>query len=136
MWCAIDGFPDFEINEFGVVRNKKTKYVTSQRMNRGGYLYVQLSANGKNHVRLVHRLVAETFISNPDMLPLVIILMSAVCIIQLITWNGFPIKRIQIMELAMNESFVIEWILLMHMMTKEVLLLISRDRKSSCRERV
>lgn len=71
MWCAIDGFPDFEINEFGVVRNKKIKYVTAQRMNRGGYLYVQLSANGKNHVRLVHRLVAETFISNPDMLPIV-----------------------------------------------------------------
>lgn len=71
MWRVIKDFPNFEINEFGVVRNKTSHYITAQRMNRGGYLFVQLNADGINHIRLVHRLVAEAFIPNPDNLPIV-----------------------------------------------------------------
>lgn len=71
MWKTIPGFPKYEINESGVIRNAETHYVTSQRMNRQGYLYVQLHDGQKNNVRLVHRLVAETFIPNPDNLPIV-----------------------------------------------------------------
>ena len=71
MYKVLDDYPLYEINEFGVVRNRNTHYVTSQRMNRNGYLYVQLLHEGKNHMCLVHRLVAETFIPNPDGLPLV-----------------------------------------------------------------
>lgn len=71
MWKAIKQYPLYEINERGVVRNRDTRYVTTQRMNRNGYLYVQLYDGEKNHVCLVHRLVAETFIPNPDNLPVV-----------------------------------------------------------------
>ena len=71
MWKTIEQFPNFEINESGVVRNARTHYVTTQRMNRKGYLYVQLNDGEKNHCCLVHRLVAETFIPNPENLPIV-----------------------------------------------------------------
>ena len=71
MWVQITDFPDFEINEHGVVRNAHSKYVTKQRMNKGGTLYVELMKNGKNHTRLVHRLVALEFLPNPENLPLV-----------------------------------------------------------------
>ena len=71
MYKVIDDFPNYEINEFGVVRNRDTKYVTTQRMNRSGYLYVQLSDGSKNHMCLVHRLVAKAFLPNPDNLPIV-----------------------------------------------------------------
>lgn len=71
MWIILKDYPMYEINEFGVVRNHETHYVTTQRMNRGGYLFVQLTDGNKNHVCLVHRLVAETFIPNPDNLPVV-----------------------------------------------------------------
>ena len=71
MWQTIKDFPQYEINEFGVIRGKNTHYVISQRMNQNGYLVVQLLKDGKNHMKLVHRLVAETFIPNPNNLPIV-----------------------------------------------------------------
>lgn len=71
MWIKIKKFPIYEVNEFGVVRNAKTHYVTTQRMNKHGYLYVQLTDGEKNNVCLVHRLVAEAFIPNPKELPIV-----------------------------------------------------------------
>ncbi len=71
MWKLIDGFPEFEINEHGVVRNASSHYVIKQRMNKGGYLYVEIKNGDKNYTRLVHRLVALAFIPNPQNLPLV-----------------------------------------------------------------
>ena len=71
MWKRIEDFPKYEINEFGVIRNIDTQYVTAQRMNRQGYLFVQLFDGIKNNTRLVHRLVAEAFIPNPENLPIV-----------------------------------------------------------------
>lgn len=71
MYKLIPGYPKYEINESGVVRNAVTHYVISQRMNRQGYLFVQLLAYNKNNVELVHRLVAITFIPNPSNLPYV-----------------------------------------------------------------
>lgn len=71
MYKPIPDYPKYEINEFGVVRNAETHYVISQRMNRQGYLFVQLINNNKNNIELVHRLVALTFIPNPNYLPYV-----------------------------------------------------------------
>jgi hypothetical protein len=42
MWKTIAEFPLYEINEFGVVRNAKTHYVTTQRMNEHVYLYCSI----------------------------------------------------------------------------------------------
>lgn len=43
--------------------------ILKQQRNGGGYLQVWFKVNGKNVDKSVHRLVAQTFISNPDGLP-------------------------------------------------------------------
>ena len=43
--------------------------ILKQHINKGGYYYVCLLKNGKHKNYYVHRLVAETFIDNPDNLP-------------------------------------------------------------------
>lgn len=47
----------------------KKGHVLKQWDNGRGYLYVRLRTNGKYVNKSVHRLVAQTFISNPDNLP-------------------------------------------------------------------
>lgn len=71
MWKTIAEFPLCEINEFGVVRNAKTHYVTTQRMNEHGYLYVQLKDGERNNTCLVHR---------PKITPIMEPEMSALCV--------------------------------------------------------
>lgn len=45
------------------------EHVLKQYRHRKGYLYVTLHVNGKTVTRLVHRIIAECFIPNPDNLP-------------------------------------------------------------------
>lgn len=54
----------YEISNFGEIRNIKTKRIlkTSNRVNNMGYSRVRLA--GKEY--LVHRLVAQSFINNPE----------------------------------------------------------------------
>ena len=54
-----------DLNYRGTGKNKLMKPSKNSR----GYLHVHLSKNGKRKMFKVHRLVAETFISNPDNLP-------------------------------------------------------------------
>lgn len=70
-----------EVSTFGrvrtldriVPRGKYTQFVKGlilkQYDNGNGYLHVVLSMNGKTVTKKVHRLVAETFIPNPDNFP-------------------------------------------------------------------
>lgn len=44
----------------------KNPHILKPRDNRRGYLYVMLSVNGKIYSRYVHRLVAITFLPNPN----------------------------------------------------------------------
>lgn len=66
MFKEIPNFSNYLINEKGVVLNKRTKKRLSQNDNGSGYLQVQF-ADGKN--RYVHRLVAQTFLENPQNKP-------------------------------------------------------------------
>lgn len=60
----IEGFPLYEVSEYGEIRNKKTKQILKNRENGNGYLRVDLRKDGKSYKRYVHRLVAETFLEN------------------------------------------------------------------------
>lgn len=68
----IENYPKYEIDEYG---NIYSNYAVSNgskrilRSNGNGYLYLRLSNNGVISNEYVHRLVAKTFIPNPDNKP-------------------------------------------------------------------
>lgn len=79
IWRPIPDFPDYEVSNLGRVKSldrfinqkcnskalRKGK-VLKQHKNRDGYLVVPLTKNNKSKNFLVHRLVAKTFIINPQ----------------------------------------------------------------------
>ena len=69
-WKPIKGFEGlYEIREDGVVRSlsKRNHYkILTSRVDRGGYVTVRLSRTGKTTTLFLHRLLAETFIPNPE----------------------------------------------------------------------
>lgn len=76
MMKDITGYEGYKINENGVIINKKG-HVMRPAINKNGYFRIALETydeNGKLLKRTnesVHRLVAKTFLDNPDNLPLV-----------------------------------------------------------------
>ena len=61
-WRDIQGFPKHQVSSEGRVRYKNTGRVLKGRPNSSGYLEVWPTHNDR---RLVHRLVAETFLDPP-----------------------------------------------------------------------
>jgi len=68
IWKSHPDFEKLEVSSFGRVRSVKGHYYTGRPIN-SGYLQVTFCVNGKNVYKLVHRLVAQTFIKNTDNLP-------------------------------------------------------------------
>ena len=62
----IDEFPNYDISNFGLVRNRKTGRLMKTGDNGSGYLIVWLYKKKKRHVKTIHRLVCEAFIDNPN----------------------------------------------------------------------
>lgn len=70
IWKDMYGFEDmYEISDLSNIRNKKTKRLIKQFKNRNGYVIVRIYKDGVGVTRTVHRLVAKTFIPNPENLP-------------------------------------------------------------------
>ena len=66
-FVPIKGFEDiYAINENGEVMILKTKKIKKPIVGSWGYYTIGLYKNKKNHTVLLHRLLAETFISNPE----------------------------------------------------------------------
>lgn len=70
-WKKIDNFPNYEISNFGNVRNIKRNKEISAIYDKNGYKKVHLFNNGKDKMLFVHRLVAKAFIPNPENKPTV-----------------------------------------------------------------
>ena len=68
MYEKVKGFDDYEIDENGNVYSLKTNKKMKQYLQKG-YYGIYLYKNKKRHFKLVHRLVAETYIPNPNNLP-------------------------------------------------------------------
>ena len=62
----IDGYLNYEVSNFGRVRNIKSGRFLKPRTSRDGYHVVNLYQNGKMKTETIHRLVAQEFIENPD----------------------------------------------------------------------
>lgn len=67
----IKGYENYEVTTTGEVINTKTGRVLKQHKRKDGYIQVALCKNGKIKNFMVHRLVAEAFIPNPNNLPCV-----------------------------------------------------------------
>jgi hypothetical protein len=69
IFYEIKDFPNYEINKFGVIKNKITKKTLKNILNTTGYYMVNLYNEGKKKAIYIHRLVGITFLSNPKNLP-------------------------------------------------------------------
>ena len=66
-WFDIKGFEGYyEINLEGKVRNYRSKRELKPILYSHGYLVVRLRKNNKVHQKYIHRLIATTFIDNPN----------------------------------------------------------------------
>lgn len=68
IWKTIEEFDNYEVSNFGNVRNKKTgrllkKAIKKRKINSLGYEYVTVKGRYKLYV---HRLVAKAFVENPN----------------------------------------------------------------------
>jgi len=69
IWKPIKGFNrQYEVSNLGNVRNSRNRIMKTYTVN-SGYQCLKFSVNTKRTHHLVHRLVAEEFIPNPDNLP-------------------------------------------------------------------
>lgn len=68
-WKTFTENSNYEVSNLGNVRNIASKTYLKPRDNGRGYLYVELYNHMKHHKYYVHRLVAITFIPNPNRLP-------------------------------------------------------------------
>lgn len=71
MFKEIDNYPNYIIYDNGVIVNQTTDRVLQQTNYGPGYKRVGLYKNGKSQQYLVHRLVAQAFIPNPNNYPVV-----------------------------------------------------------------
>ena len=89
IWKNIKGYEGcYQVSNMGRIKslsrkvwNGKTYFWTNERIlrpgiDRDGYFLVNLSKNGKAKTEKVHRLVAKTFIPNPEKKKPLIILMK------------------------------------------------------------
>jgi len=68
-WKQIDGFESYYVSNTGKVYNSLTKrFIGNKKSSKYEYKKVKLSKNGTKKLIDVHRLVAETFIPNPEKL--------------------------------------------------------------------
>lgn len=69
MWRIIDEFPNYIINDYGVIykiHGKRKNKIMKPKKDKDGYLYIGLRNNKGRYFRRIHQLVAKTFINNPN----------------------------------------------------------------------
>ena len=71
MWKECNVCKSYEVSKYGDVRNKHTKKILKQKLDKSNCLMVNLSfgARGKSKYFIVARLVAQAFVPNPYNLP-------------------------------------------------------------------
>ena len=69
-WTDIKDYEGlYQVSNFGRVRSSYTNRILTEVKNTGGYLLVTLCKNNIKSTKLIHRLVAEVFIPNPENKP-------------------------------------------------------------------
>ena len=66
-WVEIEGYPKYFANRNGQIKGQRGTIMKQFVNNRNGYVYIDLrDKDSKRKTWLVHRLLAKTFIPNPD----------------------------------------------------------------------
>ena len=65
-WLPVKENSNYEVSDYGNVRNKKTKRILKQTIQNSGYCVVCLSSKSKQKSYTVHRLVMNAFNNNPN----------------------------------------------------------------------
>lgn len=65
-WKIIAGYANYEVSNFGNVRNTRTGRILKPAKTKKGYLVFGLCNQSKLRTHQAHRLVALAFIENPD----------------------------------------------------------------------
>ena len=69
IWKPIEGYEGkYEVSNLGNIKNSRNKLLKPFKTG-NDYFKVGLSYNNKNKQHFIHRLVAQTFLDNPDNLP-------------------------------------------------------------------
>lgn len=72
IWKDIKGYENkYQVSNKGNIRNIKTGKQLKIQFYKSGYCYIDLYCNGISKHYLIHRLVAQAFIPNPNNLPCV-----------------------------------------------------------------
>lgn len=71
VWKTITEYPNYEISNYGYVRNVKTRKVLKNLNRKLGYKYVDLYKKKGSRKMSIQRLVANAFIENPFNKPVV-----------------------------------------------------------------
>ena len=72
VWKDVKGYEGlYEVSTMGRVKSLRSGKILKPAKNKNGYLRVDLYKDGKQKHFLVHRLVAEAFLGNPDNKPCV-----------------------------------------------------------------
>lgn len=70
-FVKISGYETYSVSNKGRVRNDKSGRILKLHAIPQGYFQAQLSKDGKVYHLLVHRLVAEAFLPNPNQFPII-----------------------------------------------------------------
>lgn len=71
-WRAIDGFPKYQVSDQGRIKNIESCRIFTGTKDAFGYVHVRLiNPKGTYTLKKVHRLVAETFLPNPEGKPII-----------------------------------------------------------------
>jgi hypothetical protein len=66
IYVNITCYPNYQVSNFGNVKNIKTQRILKPGTNTNGYLYVILRDDGETSIKLIHRLVATAFLENSE----------------------------------------------------------------------
>lgn len=70
-WMTVSGYPHYFVSSFGRVMSFYTKKMLKPQRCTNGYLFVNLWRENTHETKLIHRLVAEAFVSNFENKPVV-----------------------------------------------------------------
>ena len=70
MYVDVVGFSNYEVSNYGKIKNKKTGRILSENPNERGYMKVSINNNnGDRRTVKMHRIVCEHFNANPGQKP-------------------------------------------------------------------